>query len=208
MLVPLVVGIGYSFQNIQILNPFKTGWVGLDHYRTLLRDQVFWHALVNTVWWTFGSLVAPVRPRAGSGTAAERALHRAPCGPGAGVPALGGAELHLGPRLGMAVQPDHRPIAALAVRRRHPRAPPTTSWATRPSPCGGRSPPMSGGACRSSRSRCSRPCRRSRARCTRRRRSTGPACGAVSCTSPCRSWHPRSRSPCSCARSGSRISPT
>ncbi len=57
MLVPLVVGIGYSFQNIQILNPFKTGWVGLDHYRALLRDQVFWHALVNTVWWTFGSLV-------------------------------------------------------------------------------------------------------------------------------------------------------
>ena len=24
MIVPLIVGIGYSFQNIQILNPFKT----------------------------------------------------------------------------------------------------------------------------------------------------------------------------------------
>ena len=33
MIVPLIVGIGYSFQNIQILNPFKTGWVGLQHYR-------------------------------------------------------------------------------------------------------------------------------------------------------------------------------
>ena len=35
MIVPLIVGIGYSFQNVQILNPFKTGWVGLQHYRTL-----------------------------------------------------------------------------------------------------------------------------------------------------------------------------
>ena len=33
MIVPLIVGIGYSFQNVQILNPFKTGWVGLQHYR-------------------------------------------------------------------------------------------------------------------------------------------------------------------------------
>ena len=56
MIVPLIVGIGYSFQNVQILNPFKTGWVGLQHYRELLHDQVFWHALANTVWWTFGSL--------------------------------------------------------------------------------------------------------------------------------------------------------
>jgi multiple sugar transport system permease protein len=56
MVVPLIVGIGYSFQNVQILNPFKTGWVGLQHYRELLDDQVFWHALGNTVWWTFGSL--------------------------------------------------------------------------------------------------------------------------------------------------------
>ena len=30
---------------------------------------MFWHALVNTVWWTFGSLAHPVRPRPGSGTA-------------------------------------------------------------------------------------------------------------------------------------------
>ena len=56
MIVPLIVGIGYSFQNIQILNPFKSGWVGLQHYRDLLQDTVFWHALLNTLWWTFGSL--------------------------------------------------------------------------------------------------------------------------------------------------------
>jgi multiple sugar transport system permease protein len=56
MIVPLIVGIGYSFQNVQVLNPFKTGWIGLQHYRELWRDQVFWHALWNTAWWTFASL--------------------------------------------------------------------------------------------------------------------------------------------------------
>lgn len=56
MILPLIVGIGYSFQNVQILNPFKTGWVGLQHYQALLRDPVFGHALLNTLWWTFASL--------------------------------------------------------------------------------------------------------------------------------------------------------
>lgn len=56
MILPLIVGIGYSFQNVQILNPFKTGWVGLQHYQMLLRDPVFGHALLNTLWWTFASL--------------------------------------------------------------------------------------------------------------------------------------------------------
>ena len=74
MIVPLIVGIGYSFQNVQILNPFKTGWVGLQHYRQLLHDPVFWHALLNTLWWTFASLDDPVRARPGPGPAAQRAF--------------------------------------------------------------------------------------------------------------------------------------
>jgi multiple sugar transport system permease protein len=57
MCVPLVVGLSYAFQDIQILNPFKTGWVGFDHFETLLtKDRVFYRALGNTLWWTGASV--------------------------------------------------------------------------------------------------------------------------------------------------------
>jgi multiple sugar transport system permease protein len=56
MLVPLVVGIGFAFQNVQILNPSKRGWVGLAHFQAIARDATFWNALGNTLWWTFASL--------------------------------------------------------------------------------------------------------------------------------------------------------
>ncbi len=58
MFVPLIVGLSYAFQNIAILNPFKTGFVGLANFEMLLfKDRVFWRSLGNTVWWTMGSLV-------------------------------------------------------------------------------------------------------------------------------------------------------
>jgi multiple sugar transport system permease protein len=57
MFVPLVVGLSYAFQDIQILNPFATGWVGLAHFEALLDDRIFYRALRNTVWWTGGSVV-------------------------------------------------------------------------------------------------------------------------------------------------------
>lgn len=56
MLVPLAIGITYSFQSIALLKPIDTGWVGLDNYETLLDDRKFWKALGNTFWWTFGSV--------------------------------------------------------------------------------------------------------------------------------------------------------
>jgi len=57
MCVPLVVGFTYAFQDIRILNPFAGGWVGTAHFETLLTsDGVFRRALVNTAWWTFGSV--------------------------------------------------------------------------------------------------------------------------------------------------------
>ena len=36
MFVPLLVGLSYAFRNIQLLNPFDTGWVGLAHFRELV----------------------------------------------------------------------------------------------------------------------------------------------------------------------------
>ncbi len=56
MLVPLVLGISYAFRDIQLLNPFSGGFVGLDHFRALARDQDFYRALKNTLWWTGASV--------------------------------------------------------------------------------------------------------------------------------------------------------
>jgi multiple sugar transport system permease protein len=57
MFVPLIVGLSYAFRNVQIYNPFETGWVGLAHFAALVVDDGFWNALLNTLWWTGGSLV-------------------------------------------------------------------------------------------------------------------------------------------------------
>lgn len=56
MLIPLIIGISYSFQSIELLNPFNTGWVGLKNYQQLWSDRKFWIALENTFWWTFWSI--------------------------------------------------------------------------------------------------------------------------------------------------------
>lgn len=56
MLVPLVIGISYAFQSISLMMPFKTGWIGFDHFEALYRDRKFWKSLVNTAWWTVGSV--------------------------------------------------------------------------------------------------------------------------------------------------------
>jgi multiple sugar transport system permease protein len=56
MLVPLVLGISYAFRDIQLLNPFSGGFIGLDHFRTLSEDQAFFRALRNTLWWTGASV--------------------------------------------------------------------------------------------------------------------------------------------------------
>ncbi|MGO4728115.1 MULTISPECIES: carbohydrate ABC transporter permease [unclassified Inquilinus] len=53
LLVPLIVGLSYAFQDF---GPFKSSWVGLKNFQTLLHDANFWRALKNTVWWTVGSL--------------------------------------------------------------------------------------------------------------------------------------------------------
>ncbi|MDB5525022.1 MAG: permease component of ABC-type sugar transporter [Rhizobium sp.] len=56
MLVPLVIGISYAFRDIVLLNPFSGGFVGLDHFRELSKDDAFYGALKNTLWWTGASV--------------------------------------------------------------------------------------------------------------------------------------------------------
>lgn len=57
MLVPLAIGISYAFRDIQLLNPFSGGFIGLEHFRDLSRDKAFYWALKNTLWWTGASVV-------------------------------------------------------------------------------------------------------------------------------------------------------
>jgi ABC-type spermidine/putrescine transport system permease subunit II len=53
LIVPLIIGISYSLRKF---SAFKSQFVGLDQYRTMLGDEVLHGALVNTLWWTIGSL--------------------------------------------------------------------------------------------------------------------------------------------------------
>ncbi|RUM27621.1 sugar ABC transporter permease [Rhizobium vallis] len=57
MLVPLTLGVSYAFRDIQLLNPFSGGFIGLDHFRELSGDAAFYGALRNTLWWTGASVV-------------------------------------------------------------------------------------------------------------------------------------------------------
>ena len=56
MLVPLTLGISYAFRDVQLLNPFSGGFVGLQHFRDLADDPAFFKALKNTLWWTGASV--------------------------------------------------------------------------------------------------------------------------------------------------------
>lgn len=56
MLVPLAIGIGYSFREFNLLRPDDVTWVGIENYRDLWGDRAFWRALRNTLTWTFASL--------------------------------------------------------------------------------------------------------------------------------------------------------
>ncbi|TGW05129.1 sugar ABC transporter permease, partial [Mesorhizobium sp. M2D.F.Ca.ET.145.01.1.1] len=53
LLVPLVIGISYSFRKF---SAFKSEYVGLGQYQAMFSDQVLGQALVNTLWWTVASL--------------------------------------------------------------------------------------------------------------------------------------------------------
>lgn len=52
ILYPTVDGILLSFRQMRLTRPdLGTGFVGLEHYRYMLEDDVFWASLVNTAKW-------------------------------------------------------------------------------------------------------------------------------------------------------------
>jgi len=53
LLVPLIVGISYSFRKF---SAFRSEFVGFDQYRAMLSDAVLHQAMLNTLWWTVASL--------------------------------------------------------------------------------------------------------------------------------------------------------
>ncbi|MDQ1194609.1 sugar ABC transporter permease [Agrobacterium sp. SORGH_AS 787] len=56
MMVPLVLGLSYAFRDVQLLNPFSGGFIGIEHFKTLSQDAAFYRALKNTLWWTGASV--------------------------------------------------------------------------------------------------------------------------------------------------------
>lgn len=53
LLAPLIIGISYSFWKF---SAFRSEYAGLDQYRAMAADPVMRTALLNTAWWTIGSL--------------------------------------------------------------------------------------------------------------------------------------------------------
>ena len=53
LLVPLIIGISYSLRKF---SAFHSEFVGLAQYRAMMSDSVLQGALINTLWWTVGSL--------------------------------------------------------------------------------------------------------------------------------------------------------
>ena len=53
LIVPLIIGISYSFRKF---SAFRSEYVGLGQYRTMIGDPVLHGALINTFWWTVLSL--------------------------------------------------------------------------------------------------------------------------------------------------------
>ena len=63
ILVPLAIGVGYSFREFTLLRPDAAEWVGLENYRDVWGDMKFSGAARNTLVW--GSVRSSVYEGAG-----------------------------------------------------------------------------------------------------------------------------------------------
>ncbi|WP_324718220.1 sugar ABC transporter permease [Carboxydochorda subterranea] len=55
LVTPVLMGVQMAFENVQ---PFRSTWVGLENFRALAHDNVFWLSLRNTAIYT--AVVVPV----------------------------------------------------------------------------------------------------------------------------------------------------
>ncbi|MBE3584528.1 MAG: sugar ABC transporter permease [Limnochordaceae bacterium] len=55
LVTPVLMGVQMAFENVQ---PFRSTWVGLENFRALTHDNVFWLSLRNTAIYTL--VVVPV----------------------------------------------------------------------------------------------------------------------------------------------------
>ena len=55
--VPMMIGISYAFQNINLLDPMDCGWIGWDNFAEMFDDRHFFNALSHTLNWTVSSLL-------------------------------------------------------------------------------------------------------------------------------------------------------
>ena len=58
VIYPIIQSVALSFTEWQGIGPKR--WVGLDNYRELWGDRVFWTSLVNNIYWLVLFLLAPV----------------------------------------------------------------------------------------------------------------------------------------------------
>ena len=56
MLVPMIVAIQYSLLDRPIMRP-NPSYVGLENFKTIFQDDVFWESLQNTLYFTIMSVV-------------------------------------------------------------------------------------------------------------------------------------------------------
>ncbi len=54
---PLIETVRLSFTNIRLTRPGREKYIGLENYRQLLHDDIFWTALKNTMIFTVSSVV-------------------------------------------------------------------------------------------------------------------------------------------------------
>src|ERR1700689_4938977 len=57
--IPIAMSFYYSFCDFSLTVPRRSAlWIGLDNYRQLLRDSVFWKSLGNTIYYAAMALPA------------------------------------------------------------------------------------------------------------------------------------------------------
>ena len=118
-LVPLLIGISYSFQHMVVYDTFNTGFVGLENYSLIFGDALFWNALWNTLRWTVVSLIFQVSLGLGLALFIACAISWAGAVSSAGFFTLGSACIFKWFNLEVVVRPENGTTFAVVVATWH-----------------------------------------------------------------------------------------